>query len=114
MAYEEDRVMRNLLSTLTLLTAFLVFQSEGQELPKSEKYEDVNWYSCNFTKFKAGKASEALSIIENHFIKVDKKIGRNVLAISFSTGDWDHMACFPLADGPAALAWKVRPDGEKW
>lgn len=61
-------------------------------------------------KFKPGKAPEALSIIRDHFQRVDKRIGRKVLPFDFVTGEWDHIVFFPydLARGDTV------PSGEEW
>ena len=63
---------------------------------KPEKYEDVSWYSADFTKFKPGMQNEARAIIYDHFVPTDADIGRKVVNFDFSTGEWDHVVFFPF------------------
>ena len=58
--------------------------------------DDTNQtYLALYEKFKPGKAPEGIKIIKEHFIPVDRKIGRKVIPFNFATGDWDHIAFFP-------------------
>jgi hypothetical protein len=102
------------LKTILFLAVSISFQfvntAEAQE---AKKLENVKWYSVSFVKFKTGTAEEARKIIHEHFMPVDKVIGREIFNVDFVTGDWDHIVAFHI-DGPGELTWERSPTGTKW
>ena len=94
-----------------LAMAFPVF---AQELPKATKLKNAEYYTARYVKFKLGKVGEAYGIIRDHFVPVDKAIGRKVIAFHLQTGEWDEVVFFPLKEGPSELGWLTSPTGEKW
>jgi hypothetical protein len=85
----------------------------AQELPKAEKRENVQYYEALFVKFKPGMADQAWEAIYDHFVNVDKKIGRKVRAYDLQTGGWDLVVFFPI-EGPDHLSWSTSPQDEEW
>lgn len=85
----------------------------AQELPKAEKRENVQYYEALFVKFKPGMEDQAWEAIYQHFINVDKKIGRKVRAYDLQTGDWDTVVFFPI-EGPEYFSWSTSAQDEKW
>ena|SRR5699024_2433111 len=91
-------------------------QSEKNEtdITKSEKRQGAMYYMAIFFDYKEGKTGQAMNFIREHFLPVDKKVGREVIVFTPMTGSWDEIAFFPLSDGPGALAWKISPSDAKW
>ena len=92
----------------------MAFPVIAQELPKATKFQDAEYYTARYVKFKPGKVGEAYGIIRDHFVPVDKAIGRKVIAFHLQTGEWDQVVFFPLKEGPSELEWITSPTGEKW
>jgi hypothetical protein len=86
----------------------------AQDLPKAAKYTNMTWYSIGYYKFKPGEAENAQKLIANYFMKADKAAGRGVINFNLVTGEWDHIALFPLDGGASGLEWSVGPSEEKW
>lgn len=86
----------------------------GQEPPKPAKYENVNWYTALYLKFKPNRAEDTQKIIDRYFVAADKAIGREVIGFECKSGRWDVIAFIPMPDGPAELAWKNSPTEGKW
>lgn len=91
----------------------LPFSLTAQELPQAEKRENVQYYEALFVKFKPGMADQAWDAIYEHFINVDKEIGRQVRAYDLQTGEWDMVVFFPIA-GPERFSWITSPQEEEW
>jgi hypothetical protein len=85
----------------------------AQELPKAEKRENVQYYEAFFVKFKPGMEGQGWEAIYEHFINVDKKLGRKVRAYDLQTGGWNHVVFFPI-DGPDHFSWSTSPADEEW
>ncbi len=98
---------------LLLSVVLLALPALAQELPKAEKRENVQYYEAFFVKFKPGMAEQAWEAIYEHFILVDKKLGRKVRAYDLQTGEWDHVVFFPI-EGPEYFSWSTSPQDEKW
>jgi hypothetical protein len=81
----------------------MAFPVIAQELPKATKLRDPEYYTARYVKFKPGKVGEAYGIIRDHFVPVDKAIGRKVIAFHLQTGEWDEVVFFPLKEGPSEL-----------
>jgi hypothetical protein len=74
---------------------------------------NVQYYEALFVKFKPGMADQAWDAIYEHFINVDKKLGRKVRAYDLQTGGWNMVVFFPI-DGPDNLSWSTSPEDEEW
>lgn len=88
-----------------MLTLLLAFSS----LPSALADDQI--YLVAYSKFKTGKAPEALKIIREHFFPIDKKIGRQSIPFDFVTGEWDHIVYFPYDAGKMDT---VPPRSEWW
>ena len=86
----------------------------AQELPKATKYEKVTWYTVGYYKFKPGKTDDVQKLLTDYFIPADKASGRAVINFDYLTGDWHHVAYFPMDGGASGLEWRVAPNDEKW
>jgi len=86
----------------------------AQSAQSGNQIQDVTWYTVSYTKFKPGMADQARKIIYEHFWPVDKEIGREVIPFDHVTGEWDHVVYFPMAGGPAELAFQETPLGKRW
>jgi len=102
-----------IMSAMALAVLAAALPLAAQELPKAEKRENVQYYEAWFVKFKPGMENQAWDAIYQHFINVDKKIGRKVRAYDLQTGGWDHVVFFPI-DGPERFNWSTSPGDEKW
>ena len=101
----------SLVSTVLLLSHATLL---ADDLPKAEKWENVNWYVMVFMKFKPGKIYEAEKFIEEHWVPVDEAAERTgIFGYDIVFGTWDSVVFFPL-DGPEMLNWKITPQDEKW
>ena len=67
-------------------------------------------YLAMAAKFKTGRAPEALKMIREHFHKVDKTVGRRVIAFDYQTGEWDHVVYFPFDP----VRWDTVPSWADW
>lgn len=67
-------------------------------------------YLVMAAKFKSGRALEALKMIHEHFHKVDKAVGRKVIAFDHQTGEWDHVVYFPFDP----VRWDTIPSWAEW
>ncbi|MFQ5776729.1 MAG: hypothetical protein ACE5IP_01835 [Terriglobia bacterium] len=106
--------MRRIVVFLVVVSVLLLGVSvSAQELPKAEKRENVQYYQAMFIKFKPGMADQAWEAIYQHFINVDKKIGRKVRAYDLQTGGWDIVVFFPI-EGPDYYSWSTPPQDEEW
>ena len=105
--------MRALLTKIgiaAIIAAFAVASTDLSVLGAESK--KVSWYQAWYFKFKPGKADEALKIIQDHFVEVDKKIGRKVIPFNFQSGEWDHVVFFPSVLNPDRI--DTIPSEEKW
>jgi hypothetical protein len=99
-----------------LLIGSLAAAGYTQEAAEGDKFTNVKWYQVLYHKFKPGRTAEASQIIYEHFLPVDKAVGRKVIPFDHHTGEWDHLAYFPLEQGPGELEWRPfsRPIDKKW
>ncbi len=101
-----------LLAALFLASATTPVFAQGAQ--PGTQIEGVTWYIVSYSKFKPGTADEARKIIYEHFWPVDKEIGREVIPFDVVTGEWDHVVYFPMAGGPAELAFRETALGRRW
>ncbi|GAA4314368.1 hypothetical protein GCM10023164_09930 [Christiangramia aestuarii] len=88
--------------------------SYAQEM-KAEKYENPEWVSIAYIKFKPMKKDPAMNIIENYFAKADQDAGIDApTAYHLAYGDYDMMVIWDMKDGIETLNWKTTPDDVKW
>lgn len=88
--------------------------SFGQDM-KAEKYENPEWVSMSYIKFKPMKKDPAMSIIENYFVKADQDAGIKAPTVyHFVTGDYDMLVVWEMAEGVETLNYKMTPDDAKW
>ena len=99
---------------LGLLVALCATTAHSQAAPAGKPIEHVAWYRVMHLKFKPGMTDEARKIIHEHFIPVDKEIGREVFAVDPVTSDWDHVVYFPMPAGPSELGLQSTPWDAKW
>jgi len=86
----------------------------AQEMPQAAEREGVTYYLARYVKFKPGKANQGRKIVYEHYKPTDQAIGLQTITFDFMTGPWDHVAYFPLEEGPSALAWEVSPQNAEW
>lgn len=102
----------------SLLVAFFLLGSvqicSAQEM-KAEKYENPEWVSISYIKFKPMKKEPAMGIIENYFVKADQDAGIPApTAYHFPMGKYDMMVIWEMEDGLETLNWKTTPGDVKW
>ena len=105
------------LGLLILFSASFTFLSPSvyaQEMPQATEREGVAYYLARYVKFKPGKANRGRNIIYEHYKRTDQAIGLQTITFDFMTGPWDHVAYFPLEEGPSELAWEVSPRNAEW
>jgi hypothetical protein len=85
-------------ATLAALMALVVFTAQtpvaAADTDLAQGADTDKVYMVLSAKFKPGKAPEALKMIREHFLKVDKAVGRRVIPFD-QTGEWDHVVYFP-------------------
>jgi hypothetical protein len=106
--------MRRIILISGLLVLALPSPVAAQGARSAESRDSVMWYRVEYAKFKPGTADEARRIIYEHFWPVDREIGREVIPFDHLTGDWDHVAYFPLPTGPGEFAVTETPLGRRW
>ncbi len=94
----------------------IALHTVGAQETEADKFTNVKWYQVFYHKFKIGKKAEGTKIIFEHFVPVDKAVGRQVIVFDHHTGEWDHLAYFLLDEGPRELEWRPfsRPIDKKW
>lgn len=101
----------------TIAILVLLFVSSfgfGQQM-KAEKYENPEWVSMSYIKFKPMKKDPAMGIIENYFVKADQDAGIKAPTVfHFVTGDYDMLVIWEMAEGLETLNYKMTPDDAKW
>ena len=109
--------MRAILSIVVGLCFILITSvpSFGQdEAPKAKKMEGHTWHQVVMVKYKPGTTSEAMKIINDHFMKAGMESGTPGPEImQFKTGEWDMMMVWSM-DSISEMDWEVSPDDEKW
>jgi hypothetical protein len=89
-----EETMIRLATTLLVGAALIATLTTS---PRAEEYlYPGGWYEALYTKFKPICARRALEITHDHFLVVDMKAGRHVIAFDFRTGDWDQIVYFPV------------------
>ena len=104
------------IKTIFAVTVFLVATSFsfGQEM-KAEKYENPQWVSISYIKFKPMKKDPAMGIIENYFAKADQDAGIDPpTTYHLSYSDYDMMVIWDMKDGLETLNYKMTPDDVEW
>ena len=102
-------------STLAVLV-FLIAGNFGfaQEM-KAEKYENPEWVSISYIKFKPMKKDAAMGIVENYFVKADQDAGIDPpVTYHLSYSDYDMMVIWDMKDGVETLNYKMTPDDVEW
>ena len=104
------------IKTIFAVIVFLVAISFsfGQEM-KAEKYENPQWVSISYIKFKPMKKDPAMGIIENYFAKADQDAGIDPpTTYHLSYSDYDMMVIWDMKDGLETLNYKMTPDDVEW
>lgn len=79
----------------------------------AQDYINVNgWYEVVYSKFGPTCGRRALQIIHEHFVAVDRTVGRQVIPFDFKTGEWDHVVFFPIA--LSADGYDTIPPSSEW
>ena len=102
--------------TILMMLAFLASSSFGfsQEM-QAEKYENPQWVSVAYIKFKPMKKDAAMNIIQNYFVKADQDAGISPpTAYHFAFGKYDMMVIWEMKEGVETLNYKMTPDDVKW
>nr|WP_298927167.1 hypothetical protein [uncultured Erythrobacter sp.] len=93
------------------LTAAPVMADGHSEAPELAKKD---WYNIVYFKFQAGKAGEAMKLIET-FQAVDATLGREApTGFHMNSGEWDMMVAFKMHDGIQEMGWASNPRGDEW
>lgn len=81
---------------------------------QAQELREVDWYQIHLIKWKAGKRTRALEIIEL-FEATDKALGRkDVIDFHMSTGPWHSIVAVKMRSGIAEMGWKTNLDGDAW
>lgn len=102
-------------TTITaVILVFVTIVSYAQEI-KAEKYENPQWVSISYIKFKPMMKDPAMGIIENYFMKADQDAELDApVSYHFPMGKYDMMVVWEMKDGLETLNWKTTPDDAKW
>ncbi len=88
---------------------------QAQEM-KAKKYDNPEWKSIGFIKFKSGKVDRAKEIIKNYYMKAGEKAGTPgpAMLIDLKTGEWDMMVLWDMKGGIEEMNWEMSPNDVKW
>jgi hypothetical protein len=103
------------LSIVCILCFAILSTADAQEI-KAKKFDNPQWKTVSFIKFKSGKADRAREIIRNYYEKAAQKasVPSPVMALDMVTGEWDLMVVWDMKGGIEEMNWEVSPDNVKW
>ena len=104
------------IQTILVVVIFAIASnfSFAQEM-KAEKYDNPEWVSIAYIKFKPMKKDAAMSIVENYFAKADEDAGIDApTTYHFPMGKYDMMVVWDMKEGIETLNWKMTPEDVKW
>ncbi|SDR75966.1 hypothetical protein [Christiangramia echinicola] len=105
----------NSIKTLFVATVFFMVSSYSFGQVKAEKYDNPQWVSMSYIKFKPMKKEPAMGIIENYFGKADQDAGIDAPTVyHFVNGDYDMLVIWNMKEGVETLNYKTTPDDAKW
>lgn len=97
-----------------LVFLFTTSFSFSQEM-KAEKYDNPQWVSISYIKFKPMKKDPAMSIVENYFAKADEAAGIAPPTVyHFAFGKYDMMVIWNMKEGLETLNYKMTPEDVEW
>ena len=103
------------IKTFIAVAVFLMSSSYSFGQVEAEKYENPQWVSMSYIKFKPMKKEQAMGIIENYFAKADQDAGIEAPTVfHFVNGDYDMLVIWEMKDGVETLNYKTTPDDAKW
>jgi hypothetical protein len=110
--------MRKLTVNLIILCLFIFAGTpsvNAQEM-KAKKYDNPQWKTVSFLKFKSGKSDRAKEIIRNYYEKAAQKasVSSPIMALDLVTGEWDLMVVWDMKGGIEEMNWEVSPENVKW
>jgi len=102
-------------STALLMFSVPAIAQDDDEGPMTQG-DDAKYLSITHIKYKTGQRSEAMEMINEHFIPASEKAGLPgpILAIHYQTGKWDVTVVWEMAGGMADLEWYRSADDIKW
>ena len=110
--------MRKFIICLTVpcMFVFAILSSVNAQEMKSKKFDNPQWKTVSFLKFKSGKADRAREIIRNYYEKAAQKatVSSPAMAVDLVTGEWDLMVVWDMKGGIEEMNWEVSPDNVKW
>ncbi|MDX1545055.1 MAG: hypothetical protein R3214_14025 [Christiangramia sp.] len=107
--------MRTIRTILALLFLFCSIQLVTAQAMKAEKYDNPQWVSMSYIKFKPMKQDAAMEIIENYFAKADQDAGIEAPTVyHFATGRYDMLVVWNMTEGVETLNYKTTPEDAKW
>jgi len=107
------------MKTIKTILAIFIFSmsinlSIAQEM-KAKKYENPNWVSMSYVKFKPMKKDAAMEVIDSYFAKADMQAGLEAPTVyHFPLGDFDMLVIWPMNEGVETLNYEITPDDAKW
>jgi hypothetical protein len=103
------------LSILCILFFAILSTADAQEM-KAKKFENPQWKTVTFIKFKSGKSDRAREIIRNYYEKAAQKasVSSPIMALDLVTGEWDMMVVWDMKGGIEEMNWEISPDNVKW
>lgn len=105
----------NSIKTLFVAAIFFMVSCYSFGQVKAEKYDNPQWVSMSYIKFKPMKKEPAMGIIENYFAKADQDAGIDAPTVyHFVNGDYDMLVIWNMKEGVETLNYKTTPDDAKW
>lgn len=107
------RLPKILLSGLIVL--FINFNLSAQDM-QAKKYDNTNWHSITFVKFKPGEKDAGIKIIEDYFAKADQNAGIDppAIVLNMATGEYDYIIAWKMKEGLDMMNWETSPEDIKW
>ena len=110
--------MRKFIVNLTIVCIFFfaIQSSVNAQEMKAKKYDNPQWKTISFLKFKSGKSDRAREIIRNYYEKAAQKasVSSPTMAVDLMTGEWDLMVVWDMKGGIEEMNWEISPDNVKW
>jgi len=107
--------MKTLLVAATVtLGLSLPSLAHAQDTDGPQKRENTIYYTMSLVDFKPGAEEKAWELIYDHFVPVDRTVGREIVNFDFHSGGWDHVVFFPMGESTDELEWSRSPSDVGW
>lgn len=102
--------MRRLVPIVLAFVLVVPLRASAQEMPRAQKWENVEWYSVWSWQLAGADADSATTIFFDHALPIMMEIWPEMTCLRLITGEWS-VTCFgPMTEGVAELEWQLSPE----